>query len=123
MIVGYGLQVYNKFMHHYICLGGCEGVSEQPKKCGEKTCHDYGKELKHCDCADGKHEGEFAKKDKLKQFGKLTINKRSLRHHIGEILVELFLLLHKPIKRDPPVQVLIQIFFASRRHHNGELGI
>ena len=51
-------------MHHFICQGGCEGVSEQPKKCGEKSCKDYDQDLKHCDCTDGKHGGEFEKKDK-----------------------------------------------------------
>ncbi|MDO8466826.1 MAG: hypothetical protein Q7S83_01660 [bacterium] len=51
-------------MHHYICLGGCEGVAEKESKCGDPKCPDYQKDLKHCDCTDGKHEGEFEKKDK-----------------------------------------------------------
>ncbi|TSC81720.1 MAG: hypothetical protein G01um101419_754 [Parcubacteria group bacterium Gr01-1014_19] len=51
-------------MHHYICLGGCEGVSEKEGKCQDPKCPDYQKDLKHCDCTDGKHDGAFEEKKK-----------------------------------------------------------
>ncbi len=42
-------------MEHYICTGGCEGVSEKPGVCQAKTCPKYLKPLIKCDCKDGKH--------------------------------------------------------------------
>ncbi|MEK7107547.1 MAG: hypothetical protein AAB899_05175 [Patescibacteria group bacterium] len=42
-------------MKHYICTGGCEGVSGKPGTCGAKTCPKHGKPLTECDCGDGKH--------------------------------------------------------------------
>ena len=40
---------------HYICTGGCGGVSETPGTCQAEDCPDHGKPLKKCDCPDGKH--------------------------------------------------------------------
>mgnify|MGYP001602916131 FL=1 len=40
---------------HYICTGGCGGVSETPGVCQAKDCPDHGQPLKDCGCADGKH--------------------------------------------------------------------
>lgn len=53
-------------MHHFICLGGCEGVAEKEGKCQDPKCSDYQKELKHCDCTDGKHDDAFKKEEKQK---------------------------------------------------------
>jgi len=41
---------------HYICTGGCEGVSNVPGVCQAEDCPDHGKSLKECDCADGGHD-------------------------------------------------------------------
>ncbi len=43
-------------MKHYICTGGCEGVSETPGTCQAETCPKHGQPLTECECADGKHE-------------------------------------------------------------------
>jgi len=40
---------------HYICTGGCGGVSETPGVCQAEGCADYGKDLKECSCTDGFH--------------------------------------------------------------------
>ena len=40
---------------HYICTGGCGGVSETPGVCQAEDCPDHGQPLKDCGCADGKH--------------------------------------------------------------------
>jgi hypothetical protein len=41
---------------HYICTGGCAGVSDKPGVCQAQDCPDYQKPLKECNCADGSHE-------------------------------------------------------------------
>jgi hypothetical protein len=46
---------------HYICDGGCEGVSEVPCNCGAETCTKHGLPLRECSCEDGKHNGAFEK--------------------------------------------------------------
>jgi hypothetical protein len=42
-------------MVHYICTGGCKGVSDSPGVCRAVDCPDHGKALKPCDCEDGTH--------------------------------------------------------------------
>ena len=49
-------------MKHYICTGGCEGVSDKPGTCGATTCPKHGKPLTECDCADAKHEAKIKNK-------------------------------------------------------------
>src|SRR3989344_3060982 len=44
-------------MIHYICTGGCGGVSETPGVCQAELCPLPGKPLVSCDCTDGKHYG------------------------------------------------------------------
>lgn len=44
-----------RLMEHYVCTGGCEGVSDKPGVCQAKTCRKYLKPLIKCDCEDGKH--------------------------------------------------------------------
>ena len=41
---------------HYICTGGCEGVSAKPGVCQAEGCPDYQKPLKECNCEDGLHK-------------------------------------------------------------------
>jgi hypothetical protein len=43
---------------HYICTGGCKGVSETPGTCQAESCKLYGHPLEACDCTDGKHYGK-----------------------------------------------------------------
>lgn len=40
---------------HYICLGGCRGVSEYPGVCQAEDCKDHNHDLVKCDCTDGLH--------------------------------------------------------------------
>jgi len=46
-------------MKHYICTGGCKGVSKVAKNCGAESCPKHGKPLKPCNCKDNKHDGVF----------------------------------------------------------------
>lgn len=45
-------------MKHYICTGGCGGVSDQPGNCNAQGCPLYKKPLKECNCSDGKHQSK-----------------------------------------------------------------
>ncbi|OGI69489.1 hypothetical protein A3A09_00070 [Candidatus Nomurabacteria bacterium RIFCSPLOWO2_01_FULL_42_20] len=47
-------------MKHYICTGGCGGVSESPGVCQANVCVKKGHSLIECDCADGKHGGKIS---------------------------------------------------------------
>ncbi|OGJ01230.1 hypothetical protein A3G53_03730 [Candidatus Nomurabacteria bacterium RIFCSPLOWO2_12_FULL_44_11] len=40
---------------HYICLGGCRGVSKKPGVCQTPDCVDHGHEMVRCSCTDGRH--------------------------------------------------------------------
>lgn len=40
---------------HYICLGGCRGVSKVPGVCKAPTCKDHNHGLVKCSCVDGLH--------------------------------------------------------------------
>jgi len=40
-------------MTHYICTGGCQGLSDKPGKCGAKNCPKYSKPLEKCECKNG----------------------------------------------------------------------
>ncbi len=40
---------------HYICTGGCHGMSEKNGVCEAPMCLKHGLPLKECNCADGKH--------------------------------------------------------------------
>ncbi len=44
-------------MSHYICTGGCQGVSKVPGTCQAPDCADYQQTLVECDCTDGLHHG------------------------------------------------------------------
>lgn len=46
------------YMTHYICTGGCGGVSEKEGTCQALTCPKHGDPLTACDCMDGKHYGK-----------------------------------------------------------------
>lgn len=50
-------------MKHYICTGGCKGVSQNPGNCETSTCLLYGQPLEKCTCEDGKHGGAFEEED------------------------------------------------------------
>lgn len=40
---------------HYICVGGCKGVSPVPGTCQAEDCAKYEDELVECNCTDGGH--------------------------------------------------------------------
>ncbi len=42
---------------HYICLGGCRGVSKVPGACKAPDCLDHDHALVKCECTDGLHNG------------------------------------------------------------------
>ncbi len=42
-------------MKHYICRGGCGGVSNEHGVCEADGCASQWEMLEDCDCADGKH--------------------------------------------------------------------
>ncbi|MFA6354282.1 MAG: hypothetical protein WCX12_01195 [Candidatus Paceibacterota bacterium] len=42
-------------LRHYICPGGCEGVSEKQGVCQAKDCERNGEALEECDCQNGAH--------------------------------------------------------------------
>ncbi|MBP6884267.1 MAG: hypothetical protein KBC17_00400 [Candidatus Pacebacteria bacterium] len=42
---------------HYVCNGGCNGVSDTEGVCGAETCAKHGQPLLECSCQDGMHEG------------------------------------------------------------------
>ena len=46
-------------MTHYICTGGCRGVSPNAKSCGAESCPKHGKPLSKCGCEDNEHDGAF----------------------------------------------------------------
>ena len=50
-------------MSHYICTGGCKGISDKPGACEAADCIKYAQPLQECNCIDGKH-GEVPKEDK-----------------------------------------------------------
>ncbi|MEK7588548.1 MAG: hypothetical protein AAB438_01900 [Patescibacteria group bacterium] len=41
---------------HFVCLGGCEGVSENPGVCKAPDCANHDHELVECNCMDGMHK-------------------------------------------------------------------
>lgn len=47
-------------MTHYVCTGGCGGVSEQPAACQMKDCIKYEQAMAVCHCTDGQHAEAFA---------------------------------------------------------------
>jgi hypothetical protein len=51
-------------MSHYVCTGGCGGVSETPGVCQAESCSLHNQPLKECNCTDGKHEEVFVGEDK-----------------------------------------------------------
>lgn len=44
-------------MAHYICTGGCGGVSDTAGVCKTEGCSKEGEPLEFCDCTDGEHAG------------------------------------------------------------------
>ena len=45
----------SKNMPHYICTGGCEGVSDTPGVCQADDCSKHKHPLQECSCTDDKH--------------------------------------------------------------------
>ena len=46
-------------MKHYICTGGCNGLSETPGTCKAPQCSKTTKKLTGCMCEDGTHPVEM----------------------------------------------------------------
>ncbi|MDR3642507.1 MAG: hypothetical protein P4L74_02655 [Candidatus Doudnabacteria bacterium] len=46
-------------MTHYVCTGGCGGVSDTPGVCNAESCSLHGQPLKECNCTDGLHKEAF----------------------------------------------------------------
>ena len=56
-----------KNMEHYICKGGCSGVSPKPGTCEAEDCQSFNEPLESCDCEDNKHYGTFEKFDEKEE--------------------------------------------------------
>lgn len=48
---------------HYMCTGGCNGMSQTPGTCQTESCPKHTQPLTECNCTDGMHE-ENGTKDK-----------------------------------------------------------
>lgn len=48
---------------HYICTGGCNGVSEKPGVCEAEDCPKKGQPLNECLCEDNRHDVTADAKD------------------------------------------------------------
>ena len=48
-------EIKNKKEDHYICLGGCRGVSKFPGVCQTPGCANHHHQLVKCNCTDGLH--------------------------------------------------------------------
>jgi len=46
---------------HYVCTGGCGGVSDEPGTCQAENCKKHNQPLNECHCEDGEHGEAFAK--------------------------------------------------------------
>jgi len=57
-------------MKHYICTGGCAGVSGVPGTCQAIACPKYQKPLTECGCEDGKHTAALALQAQQSDGGK-----------------------------------------------------
>lgn len=51
-------------MTHYICRGGCGGVSEEAGVCLADNCRNHWELLEECECEDGEH-GTFEEMDQV----------------------------------------------------------
>ncbi len=57
-------------MPHYICTGGCKGVSDTPGVCQTEGCSLEGHTLEECNCIDGEHWGAFDEVDVEEEEGR-----------------------------------------------------
>ena len=71
---------------HYICLGGCNGVSPVPGVCQASDCVNHNHELVKCECTDGLHNNFKQKINTENQ----NIKKMSLLTAIAPLLLMLF---------------------------------
>lgn len=46
----------NRQEEHFVCLGGCKGVSKKPGVCQAPDCVNHNHELVKCDCTDKLHK-------------------------------------------------------------------
>ena len=46
-------------MAHFVCTGGCNGVSEAPGVCNINSCMKEHQPLTICNCKDGQHKEVF----------------------------------------------------------------
>lgn len=46
---------------HYVCTGGCAGVSPEAGTCNMESCKKHGMPLTACTCSDGMHNEAFEK--------------------------------------------------------------
>lgn len=55
---------------HYVCTGGCGGISMRPSTCASSECPHFGKPLDPCDCTDGTHGwiSDAEEREELQKF-------------------------------------------------------
>jgi hypothetical protein len=54
----------NRMGEHYVCTGGCEGVSPKQTTCGAPECPKHDTPLTACSCVDGMHLEAYEKDEK-----------------------------------------------------------
>lgn len=52
-------------MKHYVCIGGCGGVSDKEGVCEMPTCGNHKKPFVECSCTNGMHNEVFHKNTEL----------------------------------------------------------
>lgn len=70
---------------HYICTGGCGGMSLNPGTCGTFDCANNGHDLKECACDDGLH-ASFADLTKKTEVEKKKVDDDEEDEDVGQNL-------------------------------------
>lgn len=71
-------------MSHFVCKGGCGGVSEFEGFCETDGCANQWQPLESCDCQDGKH---YAKNDDAEAVKQATKDSNGTELHNGDSVV------------------------------------
>lgn len=69
---------------HYVCTGGCGGVSDKPGVCQATGCSKFQKLLIDCDCLDGLHKKVFEYEDRIYKLPELKYGYGDLVPFVSE---------------------------------------
>lgn len=59
---------------HYVCRGGCNEMSAEPKVCETEDCAGKGEMMEQCLCIDGHHGNESMEMDKPRKSNKTLLS-------------------------------------------------